>query len=103
MKNFEANRILIVDDEDGSRSLCQDFLESDGYVVETCDSAKAALNSLATKRYDLVLTDLSLGDMDGVELVRQVKYHHPSTDVIIMTAFGSVSTAVQSMKSGAYD
>lgn len=103
MKNFDSNRILIVDDEDASRSLCQAFLESDGYTVETCDSAKAALNSLSINRFDLVLTDLSLGDMDGVELVRQVKYHHPATDVIIMTAFGSVSSAVESMKSGAYD
>jgi signal transduction histidine kinase len=97
------NRILIVDDEAPSRDLCRLFLESDGYVVETCDRAQKAMALLSLKRFDLILTDLSMPDMDGVELVRQVKYHYPHTDVIIMTAFGSVASAVESMKSGAYD
>ena len=98
-----TNRILIVDDEDPSRDLCRMFIESDGYEVETSDRAEKALALLQFKRFDLVLTDLSMPDMDGVELVKQVRYHHPSTSVIIMTAFGSVSSAVESMRSGAYD
>jgi len=102
-KTQESDRILIVDDEDPSRDLCRLFLESDGYEVETCDRAEKAMALLAFKRFDLVLTDLSMPDMDGVELVKQVKYHYPSTNMIIMTAFGSVSSAVESMRSGAYD
>lgn len=97
------NRILIVDDEAPSRDLCRLFLESDGFTVETCDRADKAMALLSLKKFDLVLTDLSMPDMDGVELVKKVKYHYPSTNVIIMTAFGSVASAVESMKSGAYD
>lgn len=99
----EANRILIVDDEDPSRDLCRQFLETDGHEVETCDGSEKALQVLTLKRFDLVLTDLSMPRMDGVQLVKQIKYHYPSTDVIIMTAFGSVASAVESMKAGAYD
>jgi signal transduction histidine kinase len=98
-----ANRILIVDDETSSRDLCQAFLESDGYDVETCDRAMKAVALLELKKFDLVLTDLSLPEMSGVELIKKVKYHYPATNVIVMTAFGSVSSAVESMKAGAYD
>jgi signal transduction histidine kinase len=98
-----TNHILIVDDEAPSRDLCRSFLEADGYDVETCDNATTALALLAVKRFDLILSDLSMPEIDGVELVRQVKYHYPHTDVIIMTAFGSVSSAVDSMRAGAYD
>ncbi len=97
------NRILIVDDEPPSRDLCRLFLESDGYQVETCDRADKAIELLSKQKFDLVLTDLSMPDLDGVQLVKQVKYRYPSTNVIIMTAFGSVSSAVESMKAGAYD
>src|SRR5689334_10114685 len=82
------NHILIVDDEAPSRELCRLFLETDGYEVETSDQARKALALLSVKQFDLVLTDLSMPDMDGIELVKQVKYHYPHTDVIIMTAFG---------------
>ncbi len=98
-----VNRILIVDDEAASRELCKDFLESDGYDVETVGEVQKAIALLDVKRFDLVLTDLSLPDLSGIDLIKQVKYRHPHTDVIIMTAFGSVSSAVESMKSGAYD
>lgn len=98
-----ANRILIVDDENGTRDLCASFLETEGYEIETTDRGESALSLLKFKRFDLVLTDLTMPDMDGVELVKQVKYHHPATNIIIMTAFGSVSSAVESMRSGAYD
>jgi len=98
-----SNHILIVDDEAPSRDLCRLFLETDGYQVETSDQAKKALALLSVKRFDLILSDLSMPDMDGIELVKQVKYHYPHTDVIIMTAFGSVASAVESMKAGAYD
>jgi signal transduction histidine kinase len=96
-------RLLVVDDEPNSRELCKAFLETDGYEVHSCDSVRKAIAMLALKRFDLVLTDLSLPDTNGVELIKQVKYHYPSTDVIVMTAFGSVTTAVESMKAGAYD
>lgn len=97
------NSILIVDDEVLSQDLCRDFLSSEEYEISTCGDAKKALALLELKRFDLILADLTLPDVDGVELVKQVKYRHPHTSIIIMTAFGSVSTAVESMKAGAYD
>lgn len=98
-----VNQILIVDDEITSRELCKEFLELDGHHIETSESARKALALLAVKKYDMVLSDLTMPDMDGIELVKQIKYHYPSINVIIMTAFGSVASAVESMKAGAYD
>jgi|GEM_PF-2106359 len=97
------NRILVVDDESASRDLCKSFLEQDGYVIETCDRVRKAMALLSLKRFDLILADLSMPEIDGIELVKEVRYHHPHTSVIIMTAFGSVISAVESMKAGAYD
>jgi signal transduction histidine kinase len=98
-----VNRILIVDDEFTTRDLCKEFLETDGYEVETSDSPKKALALLSLKRFDLILSDLSMPGINGIEFVKQVKYHYPGVNMIIMTAFGSVVTAVESMKAGAYD
>lgn len=75
----------------------------DGYAVETCETGGKALALLSIHKFDLVLADLSLPDSSGVELIKQIKYHYPGTDVVIMTAFGSVSTAVDTMRAGAYD
>jgi signal transduction histidine kinase len=97
------NRILIVDDEFTTRDLCKEFLETDGYDVETSDNPKKALALLSLKKFDLILSDLSMPGLNGIEFVKQVKYHYPGVNVIIMTAFGSVVTAVESMKAGAYD
>lgn len=99
----EPARILVVDDEAASRDLCREFLELDGYRVETTDRVQKALALLSIKRFDLIVADLSMPEVGGLELVKQVRYHNPSTSVIIMTAFGSVMSAVQSMRAGAHD
>ena len=78
-----TNRILIVDDEVTSRDLCREFLESDGFNVETCDRVRKALALLAVKKFDLVLTDLTMPELDGIHLVREVRYHYPHTSVIM--------------------
>ncbi|MFN0118315.1 MAG: response regulator [Elusimicrobiota bacterium] len=101
--NNKNNRILIIDDEEQSRLLCKRFLEEEGYLIEVCGEGKKAVELLTRHVFDLVLADLAMPDMNGVELVKHVKYHHPQTNVIIMTAFGSITSAVESMKSGAYD
>lgn len=98
-----SNRILVVDDDFTTRDLCKEFLETDGYEVETCDLPKKALALLNVKKFDLVLSDLSMPGINGVDFIKEVKYHYPSTNVIIMTAYGSVASAVESMKAGAYD
>lgn len=102
---FEPKKgnILVVDDEIASRDLCKNFLESDGYKVETCDTARKGLALLGMKQFDLVLADLTMPEMDGIKFVQEIRYHFPHTNIVIMTAFGSVISAVESMRAGAYD
>ncbi len=96
-------RILVVDDE---RDICRALeflLGREGYVVDTAQSGEEALEKIKKERFDLLLTDLKMEGMDGIELLEQAKIHSPSTIVIIMTAYASVESAVEAMKKGASD
>nr|WP_321410363.1 sigma-54 dependent transcriptional regulator [uncultured Carboxylicivirga sp.] len=95
--------ILIVDDEASVRdSLYQWFVE-DGYQVDSAESAKEALVKLESKDFDIVLADIKMPGMDGLEMLRRIKSLEKNPVVIIMTAFATVATAVQALKDGAYD
>ncbi|WP_439184479.1 sigma-54-dependent transcriptional regulator [Carboxylicivirga taeanensis] len=95
--------ILIVDDEASVRdSLYQWFIE-DGYRVECAVSAKEALAKLEAEVFDIVLADIKMPGMDGLEMLRRIKSMETSPIVIVMTAFATVDTAVQALKDGAYD
>jgi two-component system response regulator AtoC len=96
-------KILIVDDE---REICkslQEFLTSKGYQVETACSGKEGMEKASEFEPDLVLLDLRLGDMDGIEVLNKIKSTNPETQVMIMTAYGDVEEAVSAGKAGAYD
>src|SRR5208282_2672836 len=96
--------LLVVDDEKNIRAGLAKFLESSGHQVESVDSGAGALALLAEKRdFDLVLTDYQMAEMNGLELLKKIKQHHPDTLVILMTAFGTIQNAVSSIKAGAYD
>ncbi len=102
MKTDKKNyRILVVDDEIEYQRVFSYILQKHGYTVLTCSGGKEALEVLKKNAIDLVMTDLKMPDMDGVELVRQVKLAHEETDVMVITAFGSIETAVEAMKYGA--
>jgi two-component system response regulator AtoC len=96
-------RLLVVDDEQSIRRLCMTIGTSLGFVCAEAESAESAVNRLEAEAPDLVLTDLKLPSQSGVELLRQVKALIPRTEVAIMTGHGSIESAVDAMKLGAYD
>lgn len=96
-------RILIVDDESNARNALAEILREEGYSCETAADGFKGLGRFADFEPDLLLTDLKMPGMDGVELLRRVRELSPGLPVIVMTAFGAVDTAVQAMRSGAID
>jgi response regulator RpfG family c-di-GMP phosphodiesterase len=96
-------RILVVDDEKLIRDVLADFLSLEGYVVETADNGASALTELDRIAYDMVISDLKMPKVGGIELLRSIAQNHPQTLTVIMTGFGTVETAIDAMKQGAYD
>jgi two-component system response regulator FlrC len=96
-------RILVVDDERSIRDLLTDILASDGYDVEAADSAASALRLLEKASYALVLSDVRMPGMDGLELLASLRRTHPMTPVILLTAFGTIPQAVEAIQMGALD
>lgn len=95
--------ILIVDDEKSVRDSLYNWFIDDGYSVECAEDGKKALAILEANCFDIVLTDVKMPRMDGLELLKRIKFLKKSTIVIMMTAFATVNTAVQALKDGAYD
>ncbi|MBV9501861.1 MAG: sigma-54-dependent Fis family transcriptional regulator [Acidobacteriaceae bacterium] len=97
-------RLLVVDDERNIRVRLASFFEGCGHVVQTAESGKEALELLfSNEPADLVLTDYKMAELNGVELLQQIKHQAPDTTVILMTAYGTIENAVVAMKAGAYD
>jgi len=96
-------RLLVVDDEEPQREMLSRILTRAGFEVQTAADGKLALERLAAGTVDLMLTDQRMPNMDGLELLEQVQRLSPRLPVVLMTAFGSVSTAVDAMKRGAAD
>jgi two-component system, NtrC family, response regulator AtoC len=96
-------RLLIVDDEASIRKLCVKIGESLGFACAEAENAEAALQAMETRAPDLILVDLRMAQMSGLEFLETVKKQSPRTEVAIITAYGSIDNAVQAMKLGAYD
>ncbi|OGP94569.1 MAG: hypothetical protein A2Z19_08105 [Deltaproteobacteria bacterium RBG_16_54_18] len=95
--------ILVVDDEPSMRTTLSILLKRNGYRVSLAASGVEALHLLAQGAYDMVLTDLKMEGMDGIELLRRIKEAAPRVEVLIFTAYGTIASAVEAMRLGAYD
>jgi DNA-binding NtrC family response regulator len=99
----QKTKILVVDDEPIKREVMVDRLTDAGYVVHAYDNAVDAEKAFSNDTYDVVLTDIRMPGVDGISFLRNIKKKKPEQAVIIMTAFGTVETAIEAMKLGAYD
>ncbi len=98
-----APRILVVDDEQSMRDFMEIMLTKDGYSVATASSGQEAVEKTQSENFDLIIADLMMPEMSGMELLGEVKKANPHQDFIVMTAFASVDTAIKAMKHGAMD
>jgi DNA-binding response OmpR family regulator len=96
-------KILIVDDEQNILLYLSEALEDEGYNITTKISGKEAINTLESEEYDLLLVDLKLRDVDGLEVMREAKKRWPDTVVIMLTGHGSLESAMEALKNGAFD
>src|SRR5690625_242364 len=98
-----APSVLVVDDDPANRDSVARILQREGLEVHMAASGKEALDLLREEAIQVLVTDLMMPEMSGVDLLRATRAISPSTEVVMMTAFGTVETAVTAMKEGAYD
>lgn len=100
---IEKPTILVIDDEEIVRVSCIRILQPEGYDVKVVKSGIEGLKVIEKENFDLVLTDLKMPDMDGIEVLKKAKEGWPDTEIVVITGYGTVSSAVQAMKFGAFD
>ncbi len=103
MTSLKTSKILIVDDDPGHLTTLKTITKSWGYTVETANDGVVAVDLVKSGPVDLILMDVRMTNMSGIEALGQIKDYNPSIPVIIMTAYSSVKSAVEALKSGAYD
>jgi len=98
-----VTRILVVDDEENMVHFLTKLLRAEGFEVEGVRTGEAALERLQAVPFELVLTDLKLPDTDGIGILKAARDLHPETVVILITAYGTIESAIEAMRAGAYD
>jgi two-component system, NtrC family, response regulator AtoC len=102
-ENAAGGNVLVVDDEEGIRAFLADALRDAGHTVTAVPDGLAAVAEMARKAFHVVVTDLMMPNMDGRALLAEVRRTHPDIEVIVLTAHGSIGSAVEAMKQGAFD
>lgn len=100
---MSKGKILVIDDEDIVRISCSRSLVPEGYELKMAKNGPEGLKMLEEESFDLVLTDLKMPNMDGIEVLATIKKTWPNTDVVIVTGYQTVETAVKAIKLGAFD
>ncbi|MBI4218462.1 MAG: response regulator, partial [Elusimicrobia bacterium] len=95
--------VLVVDDELHTREICADFLSESDFDVDAVGSGREALEFLSRKSFHILLSDIQMPEMDGVVLLKEAKKLHPELEVILMTAYGGLPSAIEAIRFGAYD
>ena len=98
-----TSRILVADDDPGMLKSLAIMLRREGYIVSEAPGGKEAIAELEHNVFELVITDLRMRPISGLDLLHSVKQMSPGTEVMLMTAYGSIETAVKAMKMGAFD
>src|SRR3990172_8961741 len=96
-------RLLVVDDEENMVHFLPKLLRGEGFEIEGAGTGEAALEKLRAGPFDLVLTDLKLPDTDGIEILKAAPELHPETVVVLITAYGTIGSAIEAMRAGGYD
>src|SRR5213593_877618 len=99
----EVARVLVIDDEPIIRDVLHDILSREGYAIQSVPDAESGLRALAEADYDLIILDLMLPGLGGFEALKEIKRRDPDGVVVMITAYGSVESAVQGMRMGAHD
>jgi ATP-dependent Lon protease len=102
LKMSRQHKVLVVDDEKITRQNLEHVFKKDGYYVNTASDGAEALNFLEESAFDVIVTDLKMGKVDGMEVLEKAKEVNPSTEVVIITGYATVSTAIEAMKKGSY-
>ena len=100
---MSEGRILVVDDDFLIRESLSELLRLEGYEVDTAPGGQEALAALGSRTYDLVFTDINMPGVTGFDVLREVNLKYPETQVVLITGFGEIQTAIQAIKQGAYD
>jgi len=100
---MSKGRILVVDDDAFFRVLCSDILTGGGFFVRTASTGKEAVALVEAEGFDMVITDLVMPDMNGIEVLGRVKQYNALVDVIVITGHGSIESAITALKNGAFD
>ncbi len=95
--------IMVIDDEKIVVNMCQRVLEAEGYSVEAFTDSVLALERIKEKRFDIVVTDLKMGKVSGMDILREINERYPDTKVIMLTAYASLDAAIEAIREKIFD